>query len=431
MHPTPGSPLFATSLGASSAAVGAVASARAVGSLAATLPAGALVARHGERAASLAGIAAYAAACVWGAAAGGCASLAASRALAGASYSLFFLAQQSSVRTGVPAAVRGRVLSSMGGTYRLAGLCAPAVSGALAQRCGFRAVFLLQACSALAALPFLLCSPAKPARPPPPAAAAAGAQPSTDEPPPAPAAAASPPAFAFPPGLALALGATLSMSVLRSVRDLLLPLSAAAAGLSRERTGLLTALSYAGDTLLFPVGGWLMDARGCGAAGALSASVGLLGLLPLALVSPGTPASLAGSALVTGVGNGLSSGIVLTLGSSFAPAHAPGPTLARFNFVASLGGVLGPIAVGAICGASLPAGAAAAVAVAAVTALWWGILLPPAAGPCRAHRRAHHTDPPAAAAANDKAAAARGGGCELLAARGDAGGDEEAGDEAV
>lgn len=135
------------------------------------------------------------------------------------------------------------------------------------------------------------------------------------------------------------------------------------------------------DFVFFPLGGYIMDARGYWLAGALSSAIGGVGLLPIAFVSAAGALSLAyglltSAALVTGIGNGLSSGIVMAIGASTAPSNAAGPVLSIFNFTASLGGVVGPLVVGALCNTSLAAGVLASVGVAAASCVWWGFLLP-------------------------------------------------------
>ncbi len=376
---TPILPLFATSLGASTAGVGVVSSARAFGSLLATLPSGVVVQRGGVRAATLSGATGYFLACGWGGAATGVPSLALSRVLAGAGYSLFSLAQQTYVRQRVPAHFRGRVLASVGGAYRVGGLLAPLAGGLLAQHVNFRAVFALQAAVSAAALPFIALrmrsSPAQATSQAASSDAAAGG----DSP--------SPPMSLRSflrenwRSVGAAWTATLLMSIVRSVRDLLIPLAAAAAGFSRASTGYVTAASYAGDTLLFPLGGYLMDAYGCWLAGAAASGIMALGLLPLALpASTGAHATamVCIAAVATGTGNGLSSGIVMALASNQAPSDdRAGPFIASYNFVAAVGGVLGPIIVGELAQvAGLRAGAAAAAATAVLGCAWWGLALP-------------------------------------------------------
>ena len=375
---TPILPLFAASLGAGTAAVGVVSASRAVGSLLATLPSGLVVQRGGVRSATLVGTVTYFLACGWGGAASGVVSLAASRCLAGAGYSLYSLAQQTFVRQVVPAHFRGRVLASVGGAYRIGGLLAPLCGGILAQCIGFRAVFALQAAVSGLAVPFIALRMRQQQQVSPAPSEASGDAPLPQQD-------AHLPLVAFlranwrPVGAAWA--ATVLMSVVRSVRDLLIPLAAAAAGFSRANTGYVTAASYAGDTLLFPLGGWIMDTCGCWAAGALSCSVMALGMLLLVMpasTGPHAGAVLYTAALVTGVGNGLSSGIVMALASSMAPGDGrAGPIIASYNFVAALGGVLGPVLVGGLAQAhGLRAGAAFATVTAALGGGWWGLALP-------------------------------------------------------
>ena len=360
---TPVLPLFAASLGATPSEVGAVAAARAVGALVATLPAGSCVTRIGSRAAAVLGAFAYALACLWGLLSRGIPSLAASRALAGAGYALYSLAQQTHVRLAVPQQIRGRVLASIGGTYRIASALAPLAGGALAQRAGFRAVFAVQLASCAPAVPLIAACMHTPA--PKDASQPGAPQPQR----------ASLRAFIrsqWRP-LTAAWVATLLMSVVRGVRDLLLPLAAAEAGRTRAGVGALTAASYACDTALFPLGGWLLDRAGCWAAGAAASAVMAAGLLPLS--RPG--GSLLAAAIVTGIGNGLSSGIVMALGADLAPANQAGAVLGTFNFIAALGGALGPLAVGALAqAASLRAAAGCAAGVSLFSALWWGLCLP-------------------------------------------------------
>ena len=322
-------------------------------------------------------------------------SLAASRALAGAGYALYSLAQQTHVRLAVPQQVRGRVLASIGGTYRIASALAPLAGGALAQRAGFRAVFAVQLASCAPAVPLIAACMHTPA--PKDASQRGGG-------------AAQPPRASLRAfirvqwrPLTAAWVATLLMSVVRGVRDLLLPLAAAEAGRTRAGVGALTAASYACDTALFPLGGWLLDRAGCWAAGAAASAVMAAGLLPLS--RPG--GSLLAAAMVTGIGNGLSSGIVMALGADLAPANQAGAVLGTFNFIAALGGALGPLAVGALAqAASLRAAAGCAAGVSLFSAMWWGLCLP------RRRSEATPTVAPAAAAGEGERDALLDGGVE-------------------
>ena len=359
---TPVVPLFAASLGASPRGVGVVVAARAFGAFAATLPAGEAVSRLGPRQATLVGAAVYSLSCLWGWTSSDLFTLALSRALAGAGYALYSLAQQTHVRLHCPVSLRGRVLATVGGTFRISSTLGPLAGGAIAQRVGFRAVFGVQMLASLPALPLIAAF----MRPPQGTIHAAAER---------------------KPGMAelllfvkanqklvfVAWVATLLMAVVRSVRDLLVPLGAAAAGMSRAGTGAVLALSYASDTLVFPLGGFMMDRRGCWLAGGTACALMGLGLAVMALGGPG---SLVAASVIMGIGNGFSSGIVMALGSDCAPSHCAGPVLATFNFVNAAGGVLGPLVIGAIASTSLGAGADASAMIAVAGALWWLFCLP-------------------------------------------------------
>jgi MFS family permease len=67
----------------------------------------------------------------------------------------------------------------------------------------------------------------------------------------------------------------------------------------------------------------------------------------------------------------------MALGADLAPANQAGAVLGTFNFIAALGGALGPLAVGALAqAASLRAAAGCAAGVSLFSALWWGLCLP-------------------------------------------------------
>ena len=54
--------------------------------------------------------------------------------------------------------------------------------------------------------------------------------------------------------------------------------------------------------------------------------------------------------VLTGLGNGLGSGIVMTLGADFSPVVGRGEFLGVWRLMADLGGTVGPMMLGAIAG---------------------------------------------------------------------------------
>jgi MFS family permease len=135
-----------------------------------------------------------------------------------------------------------------------------------------------------------------------------------------------------------------------------------------DATGIALVVGISGtiDFALFYTSGQVMDRYGRLWA-ALPATVAMaLSFLVLAFTHdlPGAEIWLLGCAVVIGIGNGLSSGILLTLGADLAPREDPAPYLAAWRTLTDLGGALAPLAVSAIAVASLPLAAAATGALA-------------------------------------------------------------------
>jgi MFS family permease len=141
----------------------------------------------------------------------------------------------------------------------------------------------------------------------------------------------------------------LSLMVLRSSRQILIPLWGNSIGLDVASVGLVMGLSSGIDMLMFYPAGLIMDRLGrkwamipCLVILSLS-----FALLPLAVGFT----SLLVVTLIAGLGNGFGSGIVMTLGADFAPDGATGEFLGLWRLVGDVGTAAGPAAVGAIGGA--------------------------------------------------------------------------------
>jgi MFS family permease len=163
------------------------------------------------------------------------------------------------------------------------------------------------------------------------------------------------------------VGAALVMTA-REGRYVVLPLIADDLGLSPAAVGALVAVGTGADLALFPLSGHLMDRHGRLFAIVPAFSLMAIGLLMLALADSAAMVGVAG--VVMGVGNGMSSGTLLTLGSDLAPSDAPGPFLAGMATIGDGGKVLGPLVVGVSADAlglsAAPALLAAILAVAIV-----------------------------------------------------------------
>ena len=67
--------------------------------------------------------------------------------------------------------------------------------------------------------------------------------------------------------------------------------------------------------------------------------------------------TMAATAMLAGLGNGLGSGINMTLGSDFAPENQRGEFLGVWRLLSDTGSLLGPVTVGATAGLMTLSGA--------------------------------------------------------------------------
>lgn len=149
---------------------------------------------------------------------------------------------------------------------------------------------------------------------------------------------------------------------------------------------------YAVDSLCGPIAGYIMDSRGRRCNGIVSNIVTafafcLLAVFVLPWVFTSAVAvravALGGVAVVMGLGNGLSTGLVLTMGSDLACVD---PTtrsqfLSLYRLVSDIGTLLGPPCAGIIAGAtSLTTSSLVMAAFGLVTAAWMAFVVPETKG---------------------------------------------------
>jgi MFS family permease len=144
--------------------------------------------------------------------------------------------------------------------------------------------------------------------------------------------------------------AAASLSALRSARQVVLPLWGVSIGLDAQTIALVVGISGAIDFALFYASGQVMDRFGRLWA-ALPAMVLMgAGFFALSITHDLTNASMwfAMFAAVLGVGNGLSSGILLTLGADVAPPADPAPFLGSWRTLTDAGGAIAPLVISGI-----------------------------------------------------------------------------------
>jgi MFS family permease len=155
--------------------------------------------------------------------------------------------------------------------------------------------------------------------------------------------------FTLGPGVLL-------VGALRASRQTILPLWGVALGLDPATIGLVYGISGAVDMLLFYPAGRLMDRRG--RRWAAVPAMTLLGLAHALLPVTGGLAGLMLAGLLMGVGNGLSAGLVMTVGADVSPAVGRAQFLGAWRVCADVGNGGGPLLIGAVTAtASLTAAA--------------------------------------------------------------------------
>ncbi len=337
-------PLYLTETGLSYLALTAVLAAVAVGSALAGVPAGDAVARVGARRILLIGSGSICATVMALAATDDFLVLFALQLVTGVGTMALRIAAQTWVTLTVDVSHRGRLLSGMGGTRRLGMFVGPFIGGVIIEWFGFAAVFLVAgAVAGLGVLPLLAAEPVEPVT-------------QTDR---------LPLREVFRRHWRLLLVATsgpILIMAARRGRNVVLPLIGDELGLSPSAVGLMVSVGTGADLILFPVAGVLMDRFGRLTAIVPAFCLMGIGLLLLAFAETGLMVTLAGG--VIGIGNGLSSGTMMTLGADLAPEDSTSQFLAAFASLQDWGSILGPLLVGWVAtGVGLSASAAALAVV--------------------------------------------------------------------
>ncbi|WP_043361558.1 MFS transporter [Microbacterium testaceum] len=371
-------PVIANRLGADVALAALVAAALVVGQLCGNIPAGWAVARFGERITmGVAGIVILGG-LVGVVFAGTLAIFAAAVFLIGFCAASFALARHSFMTTRVPLHFRARALSLLGGTFRLGMFVGPFISAALLGIFGDETASILFFAVCQVATILLVFLGPDPEKAVPVTGVAAG-EPAegasreaedTGEPvsgaiPTAERAGVFRTMWRFRAVLARLGLAAASLSAVRSARQVVLPLWGVSLGLDASTIAVVVGVSGAIDFALFYASGQVMDRFGRLWA-ALPAMVLMgAGFLALAFTHDLTSAAMwfAMFAAVLGVGNGLSSGILLTLGADLAPPDEPAAFLGSWRTLTDAGGAVAPVLISALTATVSLSGAVGAMGV--------------------------------------------------------------------
>jgi len=337
-------PLTATALGASLAVAGFMAALLPIGQLLADVPAGALSARVGDRGAMLLAGLVASLGFVGLALAPNLALLAVSVLVIGAANAVFNLARHAYLTEITPPLRRARVLSTLAGVHCIGLFIGPFAGAAVIHGADVRAGYWLALGTSLVATAVIAAVPSEPG--------AAGAAPRRD----------APPRRSMRSVLVehRQVFATLGVAVLlvgavRGARQTVLPLWTEHLGLDPAVTSIVFGIAGAADMLLFYPAGKVMDSFGrlwIGVPAMLTMGLAMA-LLPLTT----TLGPVVAVAVLLGLGNGMSSGILMTLGADTAPPGERAQFLGIWRVFQDSGAALGPLVVsgGAALG-SLAAG---------------------------------------------------------------------------
>lgn len=364
--------LSARDLGASVGVAALVVGLIGLGQLVGDLPAGALAARIGEKWAligaclfdAVALIGAFLAQTVW--------TLAIAVFVTGLAGAVFSLARQAYLTEAVPISVRARAMSTLGGTFRIGTFVGPFIGAAIITVAGIATAYAFAAgmCLAAAALTALL-----PDLAPKEATRVRVRQRGVIS------------VLAEHRRVLLTLGVgVLVISAARSTRQSIVPLWADSQGIDAATTSVIFGISAGVDMLLFYPGGAIMDRFGRVWVAVPSMIVLGLGFVLLPLTSTAVGVGLV--AALMGLGNGISAGIVLTLGADMAPPDARAQFLGGWRLCADVGNTAGPFLISAV--SVVATLAAASLTLGALTWLgsgWLAKWVPAYADAARSSRR--------------------------------------------
>lgn len=344
--------LTARDLGASVAVSGMIAALMGIGSLVSNLPAAALAARVGERRAMMGAAVFGMVALLLCLLATHVAVLAAGVFMVGMASAVFLLARQSYLTDAVPLPMRARAMSTMGGTTRIGFFLGPLLGAAFIQWLGLSGAYWVAMLGMVGtgiiayAYPDLVSN------------ASGGAGPGQRGPSTRQLVRENARVLAT-----LGVGVVL-VSVLRASRQVVVPLWAEHLGLEATVISLIYALVAAIDMAVFYPAGKVMDERG--RVWVAVPCVALMGAALMLIPLTSTPLVFVLVCLVLGFGNGIGSGIVMTLAADAAPVQGRTRFLGVWRLMSDIGSSGGPALL-----AGITAAASLAPAIATIGAFGW------------------------------------------------------------
>jgi len=358
-------PLYATGFEVSYSVVGLLLAAQSIGMLVSDIPGGMVLQWMGQKTAMMLGLSCTAlttTALFW---AKSVPEVMVYLLISGFGNALYGIARHAYVTDAITSANRGRAIALLGGLFRFGRFFGPMAGGLLAARYGLRVPFLWfgGACLISLAVVVLFVRADRTVATPSATNGRQGGE--------LIAALRARARLLFSAGLG-----QIFAQMIRAGRGAIIPLYAAAViGLDVEAIGLLTAVAAGIEMLLFYPAGWIMDNWGRKAAIVPSFAIQAVAMACIPFTH--TFMGLLWVDILIGVGNGLSSGAMLTLGADLAPQNVRGGFLGVWRFIGDIGSTGGPVVVGGVADlVELPTAAWAMATSGLLAALVFGVLLP-------------------------------------------------------
>ncbi|WP_284755314.1 MFS transporter [Arthrobacter sp. efr-133-R2A-120] len=289
--------------------------------------------------------------------------LAAAMTVVGMCTSVFNLARQKYLTEAVPVIYRARALSTLGGVTRIGVFIGPFVGAAVMQFAGISGAYWVGVVGMAAAAVLSLTIPDL-VLPDDVDGGRKGPEPTLRG------------VAVSHAGVFLTVGTgILLLSALRASRQVVIPLWADHLGMDATHASLIYGLSGAIDMLVFYPAGKLMDRKG--RMWVAVPSTLIMGAALFLIPSSAEFVGLLLASLLIGFGNGISSGLIMTLGADFSPEKGRGQFLGLWRFISDAGATGGPVLLSALtAGVSLAAGVWATGVLGVAAAAVFAVVLP-------------------------------------------------------
>ena len=318
--------------------IGLIVSAKAIGMLIFDIPSGIILSKYGMNKTMMIGVFLFALSSFLAVIAQSTTFLFFARIISGISFSLWMISRHSYIAIAVPVEIRGRAISIFGGFGRFATILGPFIGGIVAEFIGIRIPFILQIFLATITMIILIINYHKSDK----------YNNDIDK-------------HLLSENKKLLSGFSIVLkknykifatagfvasvlSFLRAAREFLIPFWGEELKLSKDMIGYIVTASFAVDSLLFPIVGYVMDRWGRKFTGVPAIIILSIAILLVPLTRDINSLLLVG--ILAGLGNGLSTAFILTLGADLSPKENRGEFLGTWRMFADSGASSAPLAIG-------------------------------------------------------------------------------------